>query len=262
MSMPISSLPPLSSNPASPNSQALALKPQLPHPTTGCLGFAMVELAEKIDFNNTNYVQVATKVCHTLLENLQSFSTEHLKKLEERASFLQSNQWWSTIVNVCSFVGSALAIFSGLSSRNPAAAVMTVCIGLLPFVYEALSTGVEQKEIDKGIFQFGTLLATALLLNYFRAYIPALQIPNLMTGLQTTLSVSQTIAGMGKGIYDTRITWKKGELDALQFLTSEIQTKLQEMTGSMTDNIKAIASNHSFLNEAMSKYIETKKAFI
>ena len=235
-----------------------AIQPKLEAPTR-CLGFAMVELAEKIDFNNTHYVNIAVNVCNSLLQNLNSFSTEHLKKLEHRASLLESSNVWSAVRSICSLAGSVFALFAGMTSPNPAASVIGIALSLLPFIYNALSTGVEQKDLSKGAVPFGCVLATALFFSYFQIQISP---SDLGAFLKSGLKVTEVVAGVTSGIYAARLTWKQGELEALQFLTKALQQKLHEMTGSMADNVKSIATNVSFLNDVMSQYIATKTNFI
>ncbi len=234
------------------------VEPKLEAPTQ-CLGFAMVELANKIDFNNANYIKIAVNVCNALMENLSSFSNEHLKKLESRASLLASSRVWSAVLSICSLVGSAFALFAGMSSPSPTASLIGIALGLLPFIYNALSTGVEQKDLSKAGRYLGPLLATALFFSYFQVQISPTDIVEF---LKSGVKITEVISGVAGGIYEARLTWKEGELEALQFLTEAMQQKLQEMTGSMADNIKSVATNVSFLNDVMSQYIATKTNFI
>ncbi len=262
MNMRIDQLPLLMVNAdSSTNASALSLKPVLSIPETKCLGPELVALAEKIDLNNASYAKVATTVCQALMANLQSFSTDHLKKLEERAYLLQKSGWWSTIVQYCSYIGSAISLFVGISSENPVSSAIALGLGLLPFVYEALSCGVDERHLEKRIFQFGVLAGIALFFARFNIQLPQLNSAFLKPALSVIQSVIQSVTGIMKTFYDVRLTWKKGELEALQFLTSAIQKKLQEMTGSLSDNVKTVFSNTSWLNDIMSKYIETKKTF-
>lgn len=259
MNIRINQLPPLISPSESvAHNSILSFKPELPRPQAKCLGPELVALAEKIDLNNASYVKVATTVCQTLMANLQSFSQDHLKKLEERASLLAKSGWWSTIVQFCSLIGSSISLFTGISSNNPTSAALALGLGLLPFIYEALSCGVEERHLEKRVFQFGVLAGIALFIARFQIHLPK---PDFSFA-EPALITLQSVTGIMKTFYDIRLTWKKAELEALQFLTSEIQKKLQEMTGSLSHNIKTVFSNTSWLNDIMSRYIETKKIFI
>lgn len=237
----------------------LSVQPTLEMPTTGCLGFAIVDLAQTMDATNLRSVSVATQICQMFLNNLQGFSVDHLKKLEERASLLQGSRLWSGVLSLCSFVGSALSLFAGMSSSNPVMSVAAAGLGLAPFIYNALSSSLEHKDLKKEATQFGVLLGTALLFVYFKAEIPNL---NLQAIFQSSINIAQTMSGVVQGIYSARLTWKEGELGTLQFLTKTIQDKLQEMTGSLTENIKNVATNVSFLNDVLSQYLETKTNLI
>ena len=237
----------------------LSIKPQLEMPTTNCIGFAIVDLAQTIDVTNFRSVSIATQVCQAFLNNLQGFSIDHLKKLEERASLMQGSKLWSGVLSLCSFIGSALSIFAGISSSNPVASIAAAGLGLAPFIYNALSSGIEHKDFQKNTTQIGILLGTALFFVYFKAQIPTL---DLTTVISSGAEIAQTVSGVVHGIYSARLTWKQGELGALQFLTKTIQNKLHEMTGSLTENIKSVATNVSFLNDVLSQYLATKTNFI
>lgn len=232
--------------------------PKLEVPTL-CLGPAIVELANQIDTNNASYVRVAVDVCQSFMNQLHALSAQHMEKLTIRASFLLSSRIWSTVVNACSFVASALSLFAGFSSGNPTASIAGIGLGLLPFVYKALSMGVEQKDLEKIATQFGCLLATALFFSYCQIEIPDFN-PQAIFSL--ALSTAGAISSGAKGIYGARLTWKDGELKALKFFMEAIQQKLQEMTGSIADNVKSVATNTSFLNDVMSQYLATKTNFI
>jgi hypothetical protein len=240
-------------------SDPLLVKPNLEPPNNGCIGFAIVDLAQTMDSTNASYVSVATQVCRGFLQNLQSFSTENLKKLEERASLLKSSEVWSAISHICSFIGSTIALFTGILAPNPTLAALSLGLGVLPFVYTALSSGVEQKELEKGAVKLGILLATAFFFAHFRGRIPAL---NAGAMLSSGVGMSETVLGIVTGIYSARLTLKQGDLEALQFLTNELQTKLREMTGSMTADIESVATNTSCLRKALEQYIATKTTFI
>lgn len=241
----------------SPGAEPFGIAPKLEAPTH-CLGPAIIELARQIDANNTSYVHVAVNVCQSFMNQLNALSAEHVQRLTSRASLLFSRRVWTTVVSVCSFIGSALSLFAGFSSGNPTASVIGIGLGLLPFVYKALSIGVEQKDLEKAAAQFGCLLAMALFFSYFQIEIPAFN-PQAIFSLG--LSAAGAISSGAKGIYDARLTWKDGELKALKFFMEAIQQKLQEMTGSMTDNLKSVATNTSFLNDVMNQYIATKTNF-
>ncbi|MFS8563005.1 MAG: hypothetical protein LVR00_01180 [Rhabdochlamydiaceae bacterium] len=259
MNIHINKAPPLFSiGSESLGTKCLEVAPKLEVPTR-CLGPSIVELARQIDANNTGYVRVAVGVCQSFMDQLNKLSADHAEKLRTRASFLSSNRLWTSVVRFCSSIGSALSLFAGFSSGNPTASIIGIGLGLFPFIYKALSIGVEQKDLEKIATQFGCLLAMALFFSYFQVDVPTFN-PEAIFSLG--LSTLGAISSGAKGIYDARLTWKDGELKALKFFMEEIQQKLQEMTGSMADNIKSVATNTSFLNDVMSQYISTKTNFI